>query len=207
MSNIERSSNYGIDPPLVKQYPSGANDSYSAGIAIGQHKTDHQMDLIHAAGGRGTRYRSHRKKTRRHTERRPVKPKNMKILCRAKYNQKRKNVTRRNSIYRVYCGRSHHIKRTNRAKRTSANTPRPFGNSIYPTYRASKSMRTRRGGNGQIAVNTFHLPYTETGAGNQTVNGISAQITETSATAHANRQYDQCAGLTPDQCAAVTGSH
>ena len=68
----------------------------------------------------------------------------------------------------------------------------------------TRNKRRKIGGNGGgIQVNTFHVPYTETGAGNQTVNGVSTSMTKVAVDSHANRQYDHCVGMTPEQCSNV----
>jgi hypothetical protein len=184
--NAEPSSNYGMTPPKVQHMPPGTSGVHSAGIALGHEKTNAQLSLIGSndtvgggtrRGRRGAR-RLSRARARTHARSRTAK----------KYSNHR---MKRRGGGRVRRNRS--VKIAHRAK--------------YNRRRKSV-RRTARGGTGggQIAVNTMHVPYTQTGADGQTVNGTLSHMTETAATAHANRQYDSCVGQTPEECGATTAT-
>ena len=180
------SSNYGIISPQVKPPPPGASSVYSVGSAVGNDKVNHQMDLIKTSQG-GSRLSHKSRKSKSHKSRNTVRSR--------RFSGKKSHMRRINSNkkYRTSSIRSK-LRTKSSKKRTSSKKIHKYkhkANPVFPVY---------FGGNQEINIPKLHVPYEETGAGSQTINGTNQQIANATAVSSANRQYDGCVGKTPEEC-------
>ena len=177
-ANTINASEVGVKPQEIKPYPAGAHDTYTAGTVTAQNNTDTQMELIKASGGS------------------------------KKVNKSRKQTKRRNGgwIKPKRGGSKSKHKRTKRKNGGWIKPKRGGSKSKHKRVRFSKHLvhtkKSKSGGSGgqHVIVPNIHVPYTETGAGNQTVNGVHSQTVHNAAVSHTNSTYDDCVGKTQEQC-------